>query len=102
AGFSAKLTEQHLESLKGVDGFLYASRDELRTLHTTHSPQFLGLSVGQGLWSAGNLSSDVIIGLVDSGIWPEHPSFNDSGLSPVPSSLERKMPIWHKIHSFKL
>ncbi|GFP91520.1 subtilisin-like protease [Phtheirospermum japonicum] len=66
AGFSAKLSEQHLESLKGVDGFLSASRDELRTLHTTHSLQFLGLREGQGLWSAGNLGSDVIIGLVDT------------------------------------
>ncbi|GFP99315.1 subtilisin-like protease, partial [Phtheirospermum japonicum] len=89
-GFSAKLSEQHLESLKGVDGFLSASRDELHTLHTTHSPQFLGLREGQGLWSAGNLSSDVIIGLVDTGIWPEHPSFNDSGLSPVPRRWKGK------------
>ncbi|GFP82255.1 subtilisin-like protease [Phtheirospermum japonicum] len=90
AGFSAKLSEQHLESLKAVDGFLYARRDELRTLHTTHSPQFLDLRKGQGLWSARNLGSDVIIGLVDTGIWPEHPSFSDSGLSPVPRRWKGK------------
>ncbi|GFP98517.1 subtilisin-like protease [Phtheirospermum japonicum] len=90
SGFSAKLTEQHLDSLKAVDGFLSASRDELRSLHTTHSPQFLGLRKGQGLWSAQNLGSDVIIGLVDTGIWPEHPSFNDSGLSPVPRRWKGK------------
>ncbi|KAL3622444.1 hypothetical protein CASFOL_033855 [Castilleja foliolosa] len=84
SGFSAKLSKQHLESLKAVDGFLYASKDALRTLHTTHSPQFLGLHEGQGLWSTENLASEVIIGVVDSGIWPEHKSFNDNGLSPVP------------------
>ncbi|GFP82315.1 subtilisin-like protease [Phtheirospermum japonicum] len=57
---------------------------------TTHSPQFLGLRKGQGLWSARNLGSDVIIGLVDTGIWPEHPSFSDSGLSPVPRRWKGK------------
>ncbi|KAL3618696.1 hypothetical protein CASFOL_037515 [Castilleja foliolosa] len=85
SGFSAKLSKKHLESLKEVDGFVHASRDKLRTLQTTHSPQFLGLRKGQGLWSAKNLASDVIIGLVDTGIWPEHKSFNDWGLSPVSS-----------------
>ncbi|KAL6495444.1 hypothetical protein OROGR_030007 [Orobanche gracilis] len=85
SGFAASLSEEHLESLKKIDGFLYATRDELRTLHTTHSPQFLGLQERKGLWSAENLASDVIIGVIDSGIWPEHTSFDDAGLSEVPS-----------------
>ncbi|KAL3616567.1 hypothetical protein CASFOL_039957 [Castilleja foliolosa] len=90
SGFSAKLSKQHVESLKEVDGFVHASRDKLRTLHTTHSPKFLGLRTGQGLWSAKNLASDVIIGQVDTGIWPEHKSFDDRGLSPVPSRWKGK------------
>ncbi|CAN1236744.1 Subtilisin-like protease SBT1.1 [Linum grandiflorum] len=47
------------------------------TLDTTHSPQFLGLEQGRGLWSAQSLASDVIVGILDTGIWPEHPSFHD-------------------------
>lgn len=83
-GFAASLSEKQLKYLNQVDGFLSAIPDELLTLHTTYTPHFLGLKNGIGLWSAPNLASDVIIGVLDSGIWPEHISFQDSGLSPVP------------------
>ncbi|KAL3536897.1 hypothetical protein ACH5RR_000263 [Cinchona calisaya] len=85
SGFAAELSKKQLESLKEIDGFLSATQDELLSLHTTHSTQFLGLISGRGLWSAPSLASDVIIGVVDTGIWPEHISFHDSGMSPVPS-----------------
>ncbi|XWS32260.1 hypothetical protein CRYUN_Cryun23aG0144800 [Craigia yunnanensis] len=85
SGFAAKLSTKQLESLKKLNGFLSATPDEMLTLHTTRSPQFLGLELGKGLWNASNLESDVIIGVVDSGIWPEHVSFQDEGISPVPS-----------------
>nr|GMD34777.1 subtilisin-like protease SBT1.1 [Ipomoea batatas]GMD38096.1 subtilisin-like protease SBT1.1 [Ipomoea batatas] len=85
SGFAAKLSRQNLESLKHVPGFLAAVPDEMLTLHTTHSPQFLGLRNGKGLWGGKNLASDVIVGVVDTGIWPEHISFRDAGISPVPS-----------------
>ncbi|XP_017976584.1 PREDICTED: subtilisin-like protease SBT1.1 [Theobroma cacao] len=85
SGFAAKLSSKELESLKKIDGFLSATPDEMFTLQTTRSPQFLGLEYGKGLWNASNLNSDVIIGLVDSGIWPEHVSFQDENMPPVPS-----------------
>lgn len=85
SGFAAKLSSNQLKSLSQIHGFLSATPDELLTLHTTHSPQFLGLQEGQGLWSAPNVASDVIIGVVDTGVWPEHVSFKDSGMSSVPS-----------------
>ncbi|KAL2658340.1 hypothetical protein GLYMA_03G019000v4 [Glycine max] len=84
-GFAAQLSNKQLEYLNQIDGFLSAIPDELLTLHTTYSPHFLGLQNGKGLWSASNLASDVIIGVLDTGIWPEHISFQDTGLSKVPS-----------------
>ncbi|KAK2650461.1 hypothetical protein Ddye_017950 [Dipteronia dyeriana] len=84
-GFSAKLSTKQLESLQKVDGFLSATPDQMLELHTTNSQQFLGLQNGKGLWAASNLASDVIIGIVDTGIWPEHISFQDTGMSDVPS-----------------
>ncbi|KAK6239935.1 hypothetical protein QUC31_005404 [Theobroma cacao] len=87
SGFAAKLSTKELESLKKMTGFLSATPDEMLTLHTTRSPQFLGLELGKGLWNASNLESDVIIGVVDSGIWPEHISFQDEGMPPATKQL---------------
>ncbi|OMP00479.1 hypothetical protein COLO4_12644 [Corchorus olitorius] len=85
SGFAANLSPKQLESLKKLNGFISATPDEMLSLHTTHTPQFLGLESGKGLWSASSLESDVIIGVIDSGIWPEHVSFQDEGMPPVPS-----------------
>ncbi|XP_017219674.1 subtilisin-like protease SBT1.1 isoform X1 [Daucus carota subsp. sativus] len=89
-GFSATLTKSNLRSLDKINGFLYAIPDEMLSLHTTHSPGFLGLNPGSGLWHPKNLASDVIIGVLDTGIWPEHISFFDTGMPPVPSNWKGK------------
>lgn len=85
SGFSATLTDDQLETVKNTKGFISASPDELLSLHTTYSHEFLGLEYGIGLWNETSLSSDVIIGLVDTGISPEHVSFRDTHMPPVPS-----------------
>lgn len=85
SGFAAKLSTKKLHSLSKIPGFLAATPNELLQLHTTHSPQFLGLQRDHGLWNSSNMASDIIIGLLDTGIWPEHISFQDKGLPPVPS-----------------
>lgn len=51
---------------------------------TTHTPQFLGLPTG--VWPTGGgydrAGEDVIIGMVDSGIYPHHPSFASHKTDP--------------------
>lgn len=51
--------------------------------HTTRSWDFLGLTatVPRKL----EFERDVIVGVIDTGIWPESKSFSDAGLSPVPA-----------------
>ena len=51
-------------------------------LHTTRSWDFLGLPLTAK--RLPTIESDVIIGVIDSGIWPESKSFSDEGLGPVP------------------
>ncbi|URD79420.1 subtilisin-like protease [Musa troglodytarum] len=54
---------------------------------TTHSPKFLGLRrrIGNGVWSATNRGEGVIVGILDTGVTPGHPSFDDHGLPPPPA-----------------
>ncbi|XP_057854467.2 subtilisin-like protease SBT1.7 [Cryptomeria japonica] len=91
-GFAAKLTNAEAASLESVDGCLAVIPSSLNKLHTTYSPQFLGLTgYGRGKWLQQlNRGEDVIVGVVDTGIWPESESFNDKGLGPIPSRWRGK------------
>ncbi|QCD77570.1 Peptidase S8 [Vigna unguiculata] len=79
-GFSAALSPQQLQSLKETPGFISAYRDRAATLDTTASYTFLSLNVSHGLWPASNYGQNVVVGVVDSGIWPESDSFKDDGM----------------------
>ncbi|CAK9179985.1 unnamed protein product [Ilex paraguariensis] len=84
-GFSASLTPSQAASVLQHPSILATFEDRRRQLHTTRSPQFLGLRNQQGLWSYSDYGSDVIIGVVDTGVWPERRSFSDRNLGPVPA-----------------
>ncbi|XP_047310086.1 subtilisin-like protease SBT1.6 [Impatiens glandulifera] len=84
-GFSAFLDKSQADSILQHPSVLAVFQDRRRQLHTTRSPQFLGLRNQRGLWSESDYGSDVIIGVFDTGIWPERRSFSDLHLGPVPS-----------------
>lgn len=89
-GFSAVLTQFQAASALQHPSVLAAFEDRRRHLHTTRSPQFLGLRNQRGLWSESDYGSHVIIGVFDTGIWPERRSFSDRDLSPVPKRWRGK------------
>ncbi|KAL5791182.1 hypothetical protein ACOSQ2_006070 [Xanthoceras sorbifolium] len=84
-GFSATLSSDQAASLSDHPAVLAVIEDQRRELHTTRSPQFLGLRNQRGLWSESDYGSDVIVGVFDTGIWPERRSFSDLNIGPVPS-----------------
>ncbi|XP_047085905.1 subtilisin-like protease SBT1.6 [Lolium rigidum] len=84
-GFSASLTASRADELRRHPAVLAAFEDQVRQLHTTRSPQFMGLRARLGLWSLADYGSDVIVGVLDTGVWPEHRSLSDRNLPPVPA-----------------
>jgi subtilisin family serine protease len=103
-GFAAELTETQAARMAGVPGVLAVSKDELREMVTSSTPTFLGLDASGGLWDQlggfGSAGEDIIIGDVDSGIWPEHPSFSDrtglNGNGTKDGKLDyHQIPGWH-------
>ncbi|XP_058106442.1 subtilisin-like protease SBT1.8 [Magnolia sinica] len=82
-GFAAKLSAQEARNVENIHGVIGVYQDRKMQLHTTRSPDFLGLSKNSGLWPETNFGDGVIIGLVDTGIWPESDSFIDYELGPV-------------------
>ncbi|KAI5434344.1 hypothetical protein KIW84_021267 [Lathyrus oleraceus] len=82
SGFAAKLTAEEARRMAGLDGVVSVFPNEKRQLLTTRSWDFIGFP--EYVEREYN-ECDVIIGVIDSGIWPESESFNDKGYGPPPS-----------------
>jgi subtilisin family serine protease len=77
-GFAATLSEAQVQKLAATAGVLSISVNEMRTADTSSTPTFLGLTGKDGFWKEQEAKGeDIVIGIIDSGIWPEHPSFSD-------------------------
>ncbi|XP_068647614.1 subtilisin-like protease SBT4.3 [Aristolochia californica] len=81
-GFAAKLTEEESRKIAGREGVVSVFPSINYQLHTTRSWNFLGLS--KSIKRVPTVESDLIVGVLDTGLWPESKSFNDHGLGPPP------------------
>ncbi|KAK3019796.1 hypothetical protein RJ639_003783 [Escallonia herrerae] len=90
SGFAARLSPEEVKAMEKKDGFVSARPQRTLSLHTTHTPNFLGLHQNLGFWKGSNYGKGVIIGLMDSGITPNHPSFSDDGVPPPPRKWKGK------------
>ncbi|KAL9238733.1 hypothetical protein vseg_013117 [Gypsophila vaccaria] len=82
SGFAARLTEKEFQNLKGMNEVVSVFPSRTLELQTTRSWDFLRLP--QPNSKQQRAASDIIIGVLDTGVWLESPSFYDEGLSPIP------------------
>uniref|UniRef100_A0A803QF20 Subtilisin-like protease SBT5.6 n=1 Tax=Cannabis sativa TaxID=3483 RepID=A0A803QF20_CANSA len=101
-GFAALLTPQQASKLSEMEEVVWISKSEpdKYTMHTTRSWEFSGLEENERIVNSNNhfghmpadllskarYGEQVIVGLLDSGVWPESESFSDKGMGPIPKS----------------
>ncbi|KAL6647547.1 hypothetical protein ACP70R_014984 [Stipagrostis hirtigluma subsp. patula] len=82
-GFAARLTEPEAHRLSSMEGIVSIFPSRSHELLTTRSWDFLGFP--QTPKEDLPLQGEIIIGMIDSGVWPDSPSFSDEGFGPLPS-----------------
>ncbi|XP_054797646.1 subtilisin-like protease SBT4.3 [Prosopis cineraria] len=82
-GFAAKLTSDQRDKIAEMDEVVSVFESKPLRIQTTRSWDFMGFTES-AIKRNATAESDVIVGIIDSGIWPESESFSDEGLSDVP------------------
>ncbi|XP_052144509.1 subtilisin-like protease SBT3.3 [Oryza glaberrima] len=92
SGFAAMLTESQADELAKLPGVITVKPNTYHETHTTRSWDFLGLNYYEqsSLLKKAGYGEDVIVGVVDTGIWPESQSFDDNSYGPVPARWKGK------------
>lgn len=84
-GFAARMNVSQAHKLAALPEVLRVWEDEIRPLATNYSLEFLGLfSSDGGLRAEGLDGEGIVIGVIDSGIYPEHPALDDSREAYMP------------------
>ncbi|KAF6161081.1 hypothetical protein GIB67_007722 [Kingdonia uniflora] len=81
-GFAAKLTEEEMQKIAGMEGVVSVFLSKQNQLHTTRSWDFTGFPQTV---KRTTVESSTIVGMFDTGVWPEADSFDDKGFGPSPS-----------------
>lgn len=78
-GFAAKMSPAQANKIEHMAEVLHVWEDEVRPLTSNYSASFLGLFDAEtGLRGAPGLDGDgIVIGVIDSGIAPDHPALQD-------------------------
>ncbi|CAN1847268.1 Subtilisin-like protease SBT5.6 [Linum perenne] len=106
-GFAASLTPREASQLNELEEVVSVIESRPYKTHTTRSWEFAGLNeaaaynpsllaprfgagkdatMNEDLLHRAGYGKSVIVGVLDSGIWPEARSFNDEGMEPIPET----------------
>lgn len=74
----ARVAGSNLDAIASLSGVTGIYLDEFQELDTDAGPQWIGApAVWSALGGQENAGEGVIVGVIDTGIWPENPSFAD-------------------------
>jgi uncharacterized repeat protein (TIGR01451 family) len=77
-GVSMVLPADQVDALYKLPGVVAVYPDELLHPDTDNSPQFIGAPTAwKQLGGQKKAGEGVVVGVLDTGIWPEHPSYSD-------------------------
>jgi hypothetical protein len=80
-GLSVLVPANRARDLLSIDGVVAIHEDTLNKPLTNVTPRFVKAEqVWPGIGGDILAGSDVLVGVLDTGIWPEHPSYEDLGL----------------------
>ncbi|PRQ55334.1 putative cucumisin [Rosa chinensis] len=82
SGFAANLTDRERERLANMKEVVSVFPSRILHPQTIRSWDFIGFN--EKIRRNASVESDTIIGVIDSGIWPESESFKDDGFGPPP------------------
>ena len=86
-GVALPLTPEEALTIAKIPGVVNVQRDTWQQKLTDVTPAFIG---AENIWNGsavkgpGTKGEGIIVGVIDTGIWPEHPSFADDGSYPAP------------------
>ncbi|XP_027368502.1 cucumisin-like [Abrus precatorius] len=80
-GFVARLTKEETMKMREIDGVVSIIPNRNSKPQTSRSWDFLGFPEQVRRIVT---ESNMVVGVIDSGIWPESESFNDKGFGPPP------------------
>jgi hypothetical protein len=90
-GVAARVPANSIADILKIPGVVAVQEDKLNQPLTDASPQFLGApTVYDRLGTTANAGQGVIYGNLDTGVWPEHPSFADLGNLSAPPGPARE------------
>ncbi len=82
-GIAVRLNDSEAAAIRDFESVTHVHRDVRRSLHTDSGPSFIG---APGIWDgsstpglSGTMGEGIIVGILDTGINPDHPSFSDIG-----------------------
>jgi hypothetical protein len=84
-GASIILPEAKLSQLPKLPGVEAVFDDRVLQFETVHTPEFIGaIRLWEELGGSNQAGEGIIVGVIDSGVWPESSSFSDPDPSGIP------------------